>query len=536
MNDYTRYKVGNYSVSHLLGFGGWAEVYLGQHIYLKFMVAIKLLHARLANDILSNFLAEARVLAQLEHPHIIRLHDFGIEGTTPYIVMGYAHNGSIRRRYPRGATMPLAEVVEITRQIAAALQFAHDRQLLHHNLKPDNILLGANGEILLSDFGFATLAPQLSLHRYALRRNETIAYMAPEQLQGQPSPASDQYALAAMAYEWLSGSLPFSGSDQEIGQQHLYKESPQFPRHAPSLPPAIEQVIMRALSKEQQQRFEHVEQFAEALEQACRVQIAAPGLVSAPATPTNEQISFQPVPQESPASGRSAVPQKHKQPGSDILAPAINDLSIFPIAIEDGTGLNDTSQGQTQLESQEEPQLVVAQPIGLPQTELPMASVEQGARVEQQSPKDASSVQVSQELGQAKDLFHEIYLTTLAQSPTQPIYPVPRHEQSAPSSSKEGELSEAHSPTRRKRRVLTIIGILTLILLGCAIGCYLYTFNHPISWPFTLPAQFPFLSRSSKPAHYQAWAHQAHLSPHMLIQTETLGIQISWLLTQAITS
>src|SRR5579872_2834063 len=115
-------QFGNYRLLSLLGQGGFSEVYLGEHIYLKTSAAIKILTMRLEQDELAHFLTEARIIAHLEHPHIVRVLDFGLEGEKPFLVLSYAPHGSMRQRYPKGNALPLAEVVPCARQIASALQ------------------------------------------------------------------------------------------------------------------------------------------------------------------------------------------------------------------------------------------------------------------------------------------------------------------------------------------------------------------------------------------------------------------------------
>ncbi|HZR44344.1 MAG TPA: serine/threonine-protein kinase, partial [Ktedonobacteraceae bacterium] len=203
-------QLGNYRLLNLLGQGSFAEVYLGEHIYLPTKAAIKLLYARVTKDEVAIFQQEARTLAQLVHPNIVRVLDFGVQTSTntPYLVMDYAPGGTLRQHYPKGTRLPLSVVVEYVKQVAAALQYGHDKKFIHRDIKPENILLGDNGELLLSDFGIA-LFTQNSRYQSSQDMLDTIAYMAPEQIRGRPEQASDQYALAVMVYEWLCGKLPF---------------------------------------------------------------------------------------------------------------------------------------------------------------------------------------------------------------------------------------------------------------------------------------------------------------------------------------
>mgnify|MGYP001401794029 CR=1 FL=1 len=269
--------LGHYRLIRLIGRGGFANVYLGEHIYLKTQVAIKLLHAQIAPDMMEHFLTEAQTVARLGHPHIVRVHDFGVDDSTPFLVMDYAPNGTLRQRHMRGLALPLNLVIAYTRQIASALQYAHDQRLIHRDIKPENMLLGSNGDVLLSDFGIATIAhTSRSLPTQDI--SGTIAYMAPEQIQGKSRPASDQYSLAVIVYEWLTGRCPFQGSFAEVASQHLFTPPPPPRTLYASIPAAVEQVLLVALAKNPDARFARIEAFARALEQAVLPDATVPPL------------------------------------------------------------------------------------------------------------------------------------------------------------------------------------------------------------------------------------------------------------------
>jgi serine/threonine protein kinase len=279
MVDLVGQHLGHYRLTHLLGRGGFADVYLGEQLYLGSQTAIKVLSAPLAPEARAGFLAEARTLVRLAHPRIIRLLDYGVQEQAPFLVMEYAPGGTLRKRHPKGERLPLAIVVEYVQQVAEALQYAHSQRLIHRDVKPDNLLLGRHGEILLSDFGIALLA-----HSSRSQRTEdivgTVSYMAPEQLQGHPCQASDQYALGIMVYEWLSGTCPFSGSFVEIAAQHCLAVPPPLDPMRLGVPNAVALMVSRALAKHPAQRFPSVLKFARALEQAARLtrmKSAAPG-------------------------------------------------------------------------------------------------------------------------------------------------------------------------------------------------------------------------------------------------------------------
>jgi serine/threonine protein kinase len=261
-------RLGNYTIIQLLGQGGFAEVYLGEHIYLKSQAAVKVLQARLAgSDDTDSFLKEAQTIAKLFHPHIIRIMDFGIEAETPYLVMDYAPKGTLRQKHPRGTPIPLPIIIPYVKQVADALQYAHNElRLIHRDIKPENMLIGRRDEILLSDFGIALVA-QSSRYQGTQDVIGTVAYMAPEQIQGKPHAASDQYALAVVVYEWLTGDRPFHGSFTEMCTQHIFASPTPLSTKAPSLPPDIDLVILQAMAKDPHQRFENIQAFADALEQ-----------------------------------------------------------------------------------------------------------------------------------------------------------------------------------------------------------------------------------------------------------------------------
>ncbi len=260
-------QLGNYRLIRLLGQGSFADVYLGEHIHLGTQAALKVLQVRLMREHLELFRNEARIIASLVHPNIVRVFDFGVEAGTPFLVMDYAPRGSLRQRYPRGSIVPPQQLVAAVKQVAAALHYAHQRRFIHRDVKPENMLVGINDEILLSDFGLV-LVEQSTGSQITREAAGTLPYMAPEQLQGKPCAASDQYALGVVVYEWLCGERPFRGGLMELMGQHALTPPPPLRQRVPTIPPAVEAVVLKALSKEPQNRFADVEAFATALERA----------------------------------------------------------------------------------------------------------------------------------------------------------------------------------------------------------------------------------------------------------------------------
>src|SRR5438552_2279117 len=178
--------------------------------------------------------------------------------------------------------------------MANALQYAHDQHFIHRDVKPENMLLLNESTLVLSDFGLVKVAN--NSNSYSMQGIAgTAAYIAPEQIQGKALPASDQYALGAIVYEWLTGVLPFQGSPIEIYGQHLHATPPSLHEKIPTIPAAVEKVVLTALAKDPSQRFAHIEDFALALEQAYQTaegnQFSRPVIQPAFYLPANPQTA-----------------------------------------------------------------------------------------------------------------------------------------------------------------------------------------------------------------------------------------------------
>jgi eukaryotic-like serine/threonine-protein kinase len=290
MADRVGQLFGNYRLIRLLGSGGFAEVYLGQHMRLPMQqAALKILSTRLEKQHVRAFELEAETIASLIHPHIVRILDFDVAEDLPFLVMDYAPNGSLRHHHKSGEQVALLTVVSYVQQIADGLQYAHDRRIIHRDIKPDNMLIGSRNEIMLSDFGVATIAHS-TISQGMEAAIGTVPYMAPEQLREQPRPASDQYALAISVYEWLAGYRPFTGTLSEIAFKQVMLPPPPLREKRPDLAPEVEQVVLTALAKDPKERFASIQAFSQALAQAS--QAAALG----PTTPLTLVQTIQPPP------------------------------------------------------------------------------------------------------------------------------------------------------------------------------------------------------------------------------------------------
>ncbi|QBD79202.1 hypothetical protein EPA93_25765 [Ktedonosporobacter rubrisoli] len=274
-------KLDHYRLCHLIGSGGMGEVYLAEDLYVKRQVAIKIIrleHVSDEQDSTRLFQREIQAISQLDHPHILPLFDSGEEviqdKQLAYMVMPYRAEGSLHDWLRRQNIKQLAPqvVAHIVEQAAAALQHAHERQLIHQDVKPSNFLMRQRSEhpeypdILLADFSIARFEGSNTMKSQQIRG--TPAYMPPEQWQRHSTPASDQYALAITAYQLLVGHPPFSGRMEQVMHQHLHMP-PQPPSTLnPNVSNGLDAVILRALAKKPEERFPSVLLFAKAFQQA----------------------------------------------------------------------------------------------------------------------------------------------------------------------------------------------------------------------------------------------------------------------------
>src|SRR6266704_1041633 len=286
--------IGRFRLLRLLGRGGMGEVYLAEDEQLRRQVAIKVIQAEYPDpDATRLFLREARAIAMFNHPHILPLFDFGeatIHGMTlTYMVMPFCQEDTLaawmqQRRHT--ALLSPQDVGFIVQQAASALQYAHNHQVVHQDVKPSNFLIRGSEEsscrpdLMLADFGVAKSASATATMSQAVRG--TPAYMAPEQWEGTPVAATDQYALAMMAYDLLTGRPPFQGSLGQVMYQHLHV-TPQPPGTLnPRVPPDVDTVLLHALAKKPEERFASIAAFARAFQQALLVDSSSPTIANTP--------------------------------------------------------------------------------------------------------------------------------------------------------------------------------------------------------------------------------------------------------------
>jgi serine/threonine protein kinase len=293
---------GPYEIVEEIGIGGLATVYRAKQAALNRQVAVKVLASDLARDpaFRERFVRETRAVAQLAHPNILPVYSFGEEPETSllYLAVQWVDGGSLARLL--GQPLEVGASVRIATQIARALDYAHKRGLLHRDVKPSNILLTRDGYPMLADFGIACIAGETHL-----AQTGTSPYMSPEQAQGgEVDQRADVYALGVVAYEMLSGRLPFQvDTAVEPLHQHAFTPPISLRTLRPDLPRALDKAVMRALAHEPGQRCASAAEFADALETArdggWRLPWSRPAQRSsrpASATPTSRPPRTQPTP------------------------------------------------------------------------------------------------------------------------------------------------------------------------------------------------------------------------------------------------
>ncbi len=283
------WQLGAYQLIRKLGEGGMAQVYLARDVRLGREVAVKVLDRRLAerSGFRERFLREARLAAALDHPNIVPLFDFG-EGDALYLVMPYVSGGSMQDMLHR-TPFEASQVVTYATQILDALAYAHQRNVVHRDVKPANMLIHADGRLMLSDFGLAKILDGSGIPAAPRNRPDagTPEYMAPEQIEGRTDARADVYAVGVVLYLLLTGHLPFTGATSNaVMDGHLYALPEPLRQLNRKVTPSMEAVVLRALAKHPDDRYQSAGELGAALMEALVAGDAEPlSFVSGPSEP-----------------------------------------------------------------------------------------------------------------------------------------------------------------------------------------------------------------------------------------------------------
>jgi serine/threonine-protein kinase len=248
---------GRYRLERKLGSGGMADVWLAEDQELGRKVAIKILHERYANDVqfVERFRREATHAAGLSHPNVVAIHDRGEAEGSYFIVMEYVEGRTLKELIVTRGMCPIPVAISYTRQVLAALRYAHRNGIVHRDIKPHNVLVDNEGRVKVADFGIARAGSSQMTEAGSIIG--TAQYLSPEQARGAPvDESSDLYSTGIVLYELLTGKVPFTGETPvEIAMKHLSQipEAPSTHRH--EIPRDLDLVVLRALAKEPADRY-----------------------------------------------------------------------------------------------------------------------------------------------------------------------------------------------------------------------------------------------------------------------------------------
>jgi beta-lactam-binding protein with PASTA domain/tRNA A-37 threonylcarbamoyl transferase component Bud32 len=314
-----------YEVQELLGQGGMAQVYRARDRVLGRSVAIKILRAEYASDasLVARFQREARAAANLVHPNIVAIYDVGQDGAQFYIVMEYITGPTLKEIIRQRAPLTVELALKVTEQVCAALEYAHRHGVIHRDIKPQNILLSEEEEVVkVADFGIAKsqLDPETTADRLALG---TVKYISPEQARGiEVVPQSDIYSLGVVLFEMLTGQQPFDGDTPvSIALAHVEAPPPRPRQLNPYIPPAVEGIILRSLSKDPAERFASAREMRQSLERYRMAGFEATGPIPQSVSTAADMPARPPRPApvtavEAPGRASYAIPRRPATPAT----------------------------------------------------------------------------------------------------------------------------------------------------------------------------------------------------------------------------
>ena len=336
MEDLTGRQLGPYRVVASLGEGGMAAVYKAYQPGMDRYVALKILPRHFASDptFMGRFQQEARIIAKLQHPHILPVFDFGEADGYTYLVMPFVTGGTLTELLT-GQPLPLKQIRTIVSQLGDALDYAHAHGLVHRDVKPSNVLLDERGNCLLSDFGIAKIIEGTSRFTTTGGLIGTPAYMSPEQGAGEKiDRRSDIYSLGVMLYEMATGRAPFAAETPvAVVIKHIHDPLPPPRMHNPALPEALERTILKALAKRPDDRFASAAEFVQALQAAIPETGAIESVSAVPtqvvsAVPTQEPLRSPAVPRVPTRIAEPSTPRR-RAPGWMWLAGGLALIALL---------------------------------------------------------------------------------------------------------------------------------------------------------------------------------------------------------------
>ena len=284
--------LGPYKIISQLGQGGMATVYKAYHASMDRYVALKVLSHQFAfsKEFYGRFQHEARLIARLEHPHILPVYDFGESNGIPYLVMRYLEAGTLKDRL-EADPLSLSEVDRIFTQLVEALAYAHENGIVHRDIKPSNAMLDKRGEVFLTDFGIAKLVEGSPQFTATGAITGTPAYMSPEQAQGlKIDPRSDLYSMGIVLYEMISGHVPYEAETPlAVILKQIQEPLPPISTIRPDIHPAIEAFVLKTLAKTPEERYANCTEMLAAWKRAYQDAVANKGTQSRPQAPLEKQ-------------------------------------------------------------------------------------------------------------------------------------------------------------------------------------------------------------------------------------------------------
>jgi serine/threonine-protein kinase len=320
-----------YQLLEQVGKGGMAMVYRARDLMLERQVAVKVLRADYSRSVTfqERFRQEARAAANLSHPNIVTVHDFGFDQGRLFLVMEFVPGVDLKTLLRQRGRLPLNEALPLLIQACAGIGYAHRAGLVHCDVKPHNMLVTPDGRLKVTDFGIARALASIEPEEQSAVVWGSPQYFSPEQAAGEaPSPASDVYSLGVVFYEMLTGSLPFQAPTvSELARLHL--EAPPIPpsEYVPDLPPTIEQIILKVLSKEPSARYRTADQLG-------RVLMTFGDVRAAPALSLTPEIRSQPATETTLASAPAApalTATASSGPGIDWLSVGLGLLALLAV-------------------------------------------------------------------------------------------------------------------------------------------------------------------------------------------------------------